>query len=226
MSPTSTAPSSIDAASSLQRRGRARDFSDQDCFCEPASDAYDKATAAFQERRFREAALGFATADTLEPNPVALESGLKASIAADDPAIGMDLVTRAESRPPNPRVAPLAKQARQTFAQRAGKLGVTCPAEPRCVVRVDGKKRELGVRSWVRAGTRVLDVVLPDAKVSHQVDVMPAAEVASPSEFKAQPKRKPRRATEPTPLPRRQERRRGAPGIAIATGALFGGAAG
>ena len=197
----------------------------------PASDAYDAANIAFQERRFEDAALGFAAADALEPNPVALESALKASIAADDPAIGMDLVTRAESRPTNPRVAPLAKQARETFEKRAGKLSVSCPHEPRCVVRVDGRKREIGVRSWVRAGTKVVEVVLPDAKVSHQVDVMPGNEVdfAVPKHEKpAPPPPKARPEDEPLPPPRRVEEPSGGahPGFAIATGALFLGAAG
>jgi hypothetical protein len=202
-----------------------------DALGSPASDAYDKATLAFQERRFDDAALGFATADKLEPNPVALESGLKASIAADDPAIGMELVTRAESRPPSPRVVPLAKQARETFEKRAGKLAVTCPAEPRCVVRVDGEKREPGIVFWVRAGTKIVEVVLPDAKVSHQVDVMPGAQVdfAVPEREKPKPKPQPAPPPAETPPPRRlvEEPAGGAhPGFAIATGGLFLAAAG
>lgn len=197
----------------------------------PASDAYDKANAAFQERRFDEAAIGFATADKLEPNPIALESALKAAIAADDPAIGMELVMRAEARSPTPRVAPLAKQARETFEKRAGKLGVYCPSEPRCVVRVDGEKRELGARFWVRAGTKLVDVVLPDAKVSHQVDVLPGAEVdfAVPRYEKPAPKPMPKPPQRQAPPPPRvvEEASGGAhPGFAIATGALFLGAAG
>lgn len=201
-----------------------------DAFGSPASDAYDSANQAFQERRFDEAALGFATADKLEPNPIALESGLKASIAADDPAIGMELVTRAESRPSNARVAPLAKQARDAFEKRAGKLAVTCPSEPRCVVRVDGEKREPGIRFWVRAGTKIVDVVVPEAKFSHQVDVMPGAQVdfAVPKHEPPKPKPTPDPPAEALP-PRRivEEKGSGAhPGFAIATGALFLGAAG
>ncbi len=197
----------------------------------PASDAYDQANVAFQERRFDEAALGFATADKLEPNPVALESALKASIAADDPAIGMEIVTRAESRPPSARVAPLAKQAREAFEKRAGRLGVSCPSEPRCVVRVDGRKREIGARFWVRAGTKVVEVVLPEAALSHQVDVMAGSEVDFAVPKYEKPKPKPKAPPAPPmalPPPRViDEKPTGAhPGFAIATGALFLGAAG
>lgn len=87
-----------------------------------ASEAYNKASEAFARKSYAEAAAGFAVADGLEPNPVALESALKAAILADEPVLGMELVERGASRPPDPRVETQMKRAREVRRARGAAL--------------------------------------------------------------------------------------------------------
>lgn len=136
-----------------------------------ARKAYDKASEAFARKSYAEAAAGFAIADSLEPNPVALDSALKAALQADDPVLAMQLVERAESRPKDPRVEASAKKAREKFASRAGRLSVTCPDERGCSAKLDGVTLELGKRVWVRPGVQRVDVVVENATTGHAVDV-------------------------------------------------------
>ncbi|NUO49213.1 MAG: hypothetical protein HOV80_10195 [Polyangiaceae bacterium] len=138
---------------------------------EAARKAYDKASEAFARKSYAEAAASFAIADGLEPNPVALDSALKAAVLADDPVLAMQLVERAESRPKDPRVDASAKKAREKFASRAGRLSVTCPDERGCSAKLDGVVLELGKRVWVRPGLQRVEVVIENATTGHAVDV-------------------------------------------------------
>ncbi len=138
---------------------------------EAARKAYDKASEAFARKSYAEAAAGFAIADGLEPNPVALDSALKAAVLADDPVLAMQLVERAESRPKDPRVEASAKKARDKLASRAGRLSVTCPDERGCSAKLDGVALELGKRVWVRPGLQRVEVVIEGATTGHAVDV-------------------------------------------------------
>ena len=139
-----------------------------------AGAVYDQAAAAFERKDYRAAARGFAEADAIAPNPVALDSALKAVLLADDPVLGMELATRAESRKAS---LALAKDARAKFAGRTGELTIRCPDDPNCDVEIDRKPVRPGQRSWVLAGTRVVDVIVLGDKARHQLDVGPGASV-------------------------------------------------
>lgn len=139
---------------------------------EAARKAYDRATEAFARKSYAEAAAGFSIADGLEPNPVALDSALKAAILADDPVLGMQLVERSESRPKDARVEASAKRARDKFASRAGRLSVTCPDERGCSAKLEGVLLDLGKRAWVRPGTQRVEVIIESTATQHAVEVV------------------------------------------------------
>lgn len=140
-----------------------------------AQQAYERASEAFGRKSYSEAAAGFALADRLQPNPVALEAAFKAVLLADDPVLGMELVERAEQRPPNPKIEGYLKQAKAAFGQRAGKLAVTCADERGCTVKLNGAVLELGKRHWVRAGTQVLEVTVDGKSTTHNVEIKAGA---------------------------------------------------
>ncbi len=142
-----------------------------------ASEAYNKAAEAFARKSYAEAAAGFAIADGLEPNPVALESALKAAILADDPVLGMELAERSGSRPPDPRVEQQSKRAREKFASRAGRLSVSCPDERGCTAKLDAAALTLGKRVWVRPGTQRVEVTIEGVARAFPVEVAGGATV-------------------------------------------------
>jgi hypothetical protein len=126
---------------------------------EAAHQAYDRGKAAFDARRWAEAAGEFARADALAPNPVALESALKAAVLADDPLLAMSLADRAESRSgAGEAVIGAAKKARARFADRTGKLLVRCAAARRCTVNVDADPFPVEQRRWVKAGDHAVEI--------------------------------------------------------------------
>jgi hypothetical protein len=162
---------------------------------EDARVAYERAAEAFARKSYAEAAAGFAIADDLQPNPVALESALKAAILADDPVLGMKLVERADGRPPNAAVQVVAKRAREKFEGHAGRLTVTCPDERGCTAKLGGVPIELGKAAWVRAGTVEVEVTIDGAAAVHAVEVAPGGHV------QLQPPPPPRREAPPPQQP-------------------------
>jgi hypothetical protein len=117
-----------------------------------ASAAYDRAAAAFEKKAYAEAARGFAEADSLQPNAVAIESALKAVVLADDPSLGLELVERAEGRPKTPSLEALMAKAKDKFATRAGRLRVSCPEGLACSAHVGERALEPGQRAWLPVG--------------------------------------------------------------------------
>jgi len=92
-----------------------------------ASALFDGGVAANKRGEHREAALMFARADELVPDPTALEAALRAAILADEPVLGMKLVARAEGRRPlEGAVAVAVQDARTKFAGRVGTIGIRC----------------------------------------------------------------------------------------------------
>lgn len=160
-----------------------------------AQQAYERASEAFGRKSYSEAAAGFALADRLQPNPVALEAAFKAVLLADDPVLGMELVERAEQRPPNPKLEGYLKQAKAAFGQRAGKLAVSCADERGCTVKLNGAVLELGKRHWVRAGTQVLEVTVDGKSTTHNVEIKAGASL----DFAAPAPPKPVEAVTPPP---------------------------
>lgn len=153
----------------------------------PAKVAYDRATTEFEAKSYSAAATDFALADELSPNPVALESALKASLLADDPLLGMELVERAKTRPSTPALEGLVGKAKDAFAKRTGKLTVRCPEGHVCSATLvvagasGGVARiplETGKPRWLRAGTLVLDTTFEGTYARHQIDVLPESDVS------------------------------------------------
>lgn len=152
----------------------------------PAKVAYDRATTEFEAKSYSAAATDFALADELSPNPVALESALKAALLADDPLLGMELVERAKGRPSSPAIDALVTKSKDAFAKRTGKLTVRCPESHVCSATLvlagasGGVARmplETGKARWLRAGTLVLDTTFEGTYARHQVDVLPESDV-------------------------------------------------
>jgi hypothetical protein len=145
-------------AGSVARDARADDV-------EAARQAYERGTSAYSRGDFAEAARRYATADELAPNPVTLESALKASIKADDAALGMTLVDRAERRSPTGPLEAAARRARAKFEGGAGKLIVRCADERPCGVKIDGTEQRAGSAVWLTAGAHQVEISGPSAGV-------------------------------------------------------------
>lgn len=123
---------------------------------EEARSAYREAKSAYDNGDFGLAARSFAKADELAPHERALEMALVAAQRADDPAFGMELVTRADER----GLAEIARAAREAFAARTGKVDVMCPDHATCTASLDGTDLRIDKSNWATVGehTGVLDV--------------------------------------------------------------------
>ena len=142
-----------------------------------AREAYDLGVAAYQRRDFATAARELARADLLSPNAVTLRAALEAALAADDPALGLELCDRAE-RAPSDAVAALVRDARARFTRRAGRVRITCPAGATCSATLDGAP--IGVDRPVHAaiGRHVVFMERDGHAEKRAVDVTADGEVA------------------------------------------------
>jgi hypothetical protein len=126
---------------------------------EAARAAYDRGAAAFEAKRYAEAANDLARADALAPNPVALASALKATELADDAVLGMTLADRAELRAgAGEAVVAAARRVREKFQARTGKLSIRCAAVRGCAVTVDAEPFPVEQQRWVKAGAHALEI--------------------------------------------------------------------
>lgn len=142
---------------------------------EAAAAAYERGTAAFQRNDFAVAAVEYARADELAPNPVALESALKAVLRANDAALGMELWERASrARGAGAELKELAKLARERYASRAGQVTVACAA---CTAKIDGKAAPVGQRRWYSAGKHRLELSIGGETERREIVVVAGANV-------------------------------------------------
>lgn len=81
-----------------------------------ARETYRRGKIAYDSGEYARAARAFAEADTLSPNEAVLEIGIAAAVRADDAALGMELVVRAERR----GMTATASAARARFESRVG----------------------------------------------------------------------------------------------------------
>lgn len=116
---------------------------------------YEKATRELEDGDYALAAKHFARADALSPTPAALEAALIAVLKTDDAVLGMTLVSRAGREPFNDRVGELADRARTRFADRVGRVVVTCED---CEASIDGVALEPGVASWQTLGEHLVTI--------------------------------------------------------------------
>jgi len=147
-----------------------------------AARAYDRGVAAHERGDNATAAREFARADQLAPNPIALESALKAALLADTPGLAMELAERAEQRKER-TLTPLAKKARAQYEDRAGKLALTCP-EPNCTAHVDQQPFPIGPPRWIDPGPHTITFHIGPRTAELDVDVTkgPAVTIARPPE--------------------------------------------
>lgn len=110
-----------------------------------ARTAYDDAAKAYEARDFKRAAEGFAKADALAPNALALKLALAAAVQADDPVLAEELAVRAESRDASADVQEMARNAHRLAKGRVGKIEIACaaPSAP-CVAQIGARELRHG----------------------------------------------------------------------------------
>ncbi len=149
---------------------------------ERARAAYAEGESRSRSRDYPAAARAFAEADALAPNDTALEAALEAALLADDPALGMTLVTRSDRSPESARIGAVAR-ARSAFEARAGKVSIRCLAEtPACVAAID-ERPAVDVPTWVGVGAHRVSMRKGDRSVVENVSVAArsSVEVAFPA---------------------------------------------
>ncbi|HEY8088677.1 MAG TPA: hypothetical protein VIF09_12550, partial [Polyangiaceae bacterium] len=102
-----------------------------------AHEAYERGTVAYRKKDYATAAREYSTADALAPNPVALQAAIDATVLADDPVLGMQLLDRARGAPRTNALIATMLAAEQKFARRTGRIRIVCAAAP-CLATIDG----------------------------------------------------------------------------------------
>lgn len=125
-----------------------------------ASEAYDRAKAAYDKGAYAEAAADFARADALVPNAVTLELALRAAVQAGDGALAMTLVERSERAERSPKLAAAVRAARAKFEKRTGRYVIKCPEGAQCTADVDGAAAPVGSPSWAMVGEHAVEITV------------------------------------------------------------------
>jgi hypothetical protein len=120
-----------------------------------AHSAYERGTAAFKRGDYPTAAREYAAADSLAPNPVALQAAIDAAVLADDPVLGAALLERARASTRTDGLAASMTTAERKFAHRTGRLVLACPAPP-CLGAIDGAATPPGMAIVVRVGSHTV----------------------------------------------------------------------
>lgn len=160
-----------------------------------AARMYDEGVAATDRGDHAEAARAFARADEVSPNPVALGAALDAVIAADDPALGMELVQRADDRAVEGALAAAADSARSKFKDRAGRLRIACAG---CEAKVDGVALLPNQTRWLKTGFHLVGFWKDGAEVEQRVVKLGSDRTmkVSPREEEAAKEEEPKAAAE------------------------------
>jgi hypothetical protein len=139
-----------------------------------ASALYEAGRQAHERGEHRTAVLRFVEADRLVPAPAALEAALTAALAAEDPALGMEVVDRAARVGDDPRLAELRAELRRKSAARAGRVVVRCDD---CSATVGGVAMVVGQPRWVRVGRHSVVLSRGGAQERRSVVVEPGVMV-------------------------------------------------
>jgi hypothetical protein len=168
--------------------------------------AYERGTAAYKRKDYQAAAAEYTRADTLAPNPVALQAALDATVQADDPVLGSELLERALARRAEGQLAKSIEAARAKFSGRAGRLTVVCMD---CSATLDGTAITTGTAHWTKAGPHAVVItrgasnesktVQVDGGATVEVSPTPPPKVEPKIEPKVEPKIEPK--VEPDPPP-------------------------
>ena len=137
-----------------------------------AHDAYARGTAAFRREDYAAAAREYAAADSLAPNPIALQAAIDATILADDPVFGTMLLDRARGEPPTDALLSTILTASKKFAHRVGRIRLQCPTAP-CLGAIDGAAAVAGEAVVVRVGSHAVTLEAAGSVVQRVVTVAP-----------------------------------------------------
>ena len=148
---------------------------------ERARAAYDRGSAAYVRADYALAAKEFARADDALPNAVALRAALDATLRADEPVLGMELLDRAATRPHDDALSAVASTARVRFAHRTGRVHVAC-GPTACRAAIDGVAFDPALSPYVLVGPHhvtvdhggALDERVLDVAADAVVEVTPA----------------------------------------------------
>ena len=157
---------------------------------EPAEaprDAYARGAKALERGEYGAAAVAFARADELKPNPVALKQALEAATLAEDAPLAMELADRAAREPPGGPVAKAARAAGDKRGARAGAGPVECGAAPCCAAKLEGAPMPVHQKRWAKTGAHVVEFDLGAGDV-RRVEI----EVLGRSTLEVRPPEKPR----------------------------------
>jgi hypothetical protein len=161
-----------------------------------AREAYARGEKLAANKDLEGAAAAFAEADWYAPNPTALEAALEATIRADAPALGMNLVERA-SRSPADLAIPAVRTARERFATRVGVLTFPCREESKPCKPIFRGAPVMASRVWALPGN--YEVQFEGASKAVLVDLGAGAErrVDPPAPEPAPVVTKPREVVQP-----------------------------
>lgn len=156
------------ASSMLCTTGAHADVSAEDK--QKARAAYIRATEANERGDYAVAARELALADELAPNAVTLQAAIEATLDADTPELGMELVLRAEIRGDTGEIATVAATARKRFAGRTGRVTIVCP-DLSCQATLDGTAVPVAKERFVRVGKHTAIVSRNGATTQREIDV-------------------------------------------------------
>jgi hypothetical protein len=114
--------------------------------------AYDRGAEAYEAKDFARAAALLAQADTLSPNPVALNLAVAAAIQTDDPVLMMNLALRVETRAADGSLADLGREARKRSERRVGIVRIVCASRNACRAQLNESDAHDGDRVAVQPG--------------------------------------------------------------------------
>ena len=132
--------------------------------------AYDDAARAYEAKDFPRAARGFARADALAPNALALKLALAAAVQAGDPVLAEELAVRAERRDASADVQELARSAHRFAKGRVGTIRIACSGTPTCTAEIGGRKLRDGETIIALRGPVVVAFTSAEGRAS-RVDV-------------------------------------------------------
>lgn len=140
-----------------------------------AAVAYDAAVAAHDRGDFAASARLFAEADSLAPNPVALETAIRDATLANLPDLAMNLVYRARraSKVP-PALEAAARDADSRFASRVGVLRVLCED---CTASLDNKRIVVHQDIALLPGSHLVKIRVGDITEEHPFSIGPSEHV-------------------------------------------------
>jgi len=136
-----------------------------------ARDAYNRGQRAFGLGDYHQAAEQFALADEIGPNPVALESAIKAAILAGDPVLAMTLAERATRRPAHDGMEKQADRARAKYAPAVGRVTLHCPESTACTLRIRDEAVPSEEPTYMLAGPHVVEVSVGAQQATEALNV-------------------------------------------------------